>query len=90
MMRSKYWYGLLVENLTQATAREVFAEKLLNIEAEGFKILFSVHDEVVCIAKEKEVEQTLARVVQIMSETPDWMPGLPLSAEGSIDCKYGK
>jgi DNA polymerase I-like protein with 3'-5' exonuclease and polymerase domains len=90
MMRSKYWYGLLVENLTQATAREVFAEKLLNIEGEGFQILFSVHDEVVCFVKEKEVEQTLARVVQIMSETPDWMPGLPLSAEGSVDCKYGK
>jgi DNA polymerase I-like protein with 3'-5' exonuclease and polymerase domains len=90
MMRAKYWYGLLVENLTQATAREVFAEKLLNIEAEGFEILFSVHDEVVCFVKEKEVEQTLARVVQIMSETPDWMPGLPLSAEGSIDYKYGK
>jgi DNA polymerase I-like protein with 3'-5' exonuclease and polymerase domains len=90
MMRSKYWYGLLVENLTQATAREVFAEKLLNIEAEGIQILFSVHDEVVCLAREEEAEQTCHRIVEIMSETPDWMPGLPLSAEGSIEEKYGK
>lgn len=90
MMRAKYWYGLLVENLTQATAREVFAEKLLNIEAAGFQILFSVHDEVVCLTREEDAEQSMARVVQIMSETPDWMPGLPLSAEGSIEDKYGK
>jgi DNA polymerase I-like protein with 3'-5' exonuclease and polymerase domains len=90
MMRAKYWYGLLVENLTQATAREVFAEKLLNIEAEGFQILFSVHDEVVCLSREEEAEQTQRRIVEIMSETPDWMPGLPLSAEGGIEEKYGK
>lgn len=90
MMRAKYWYGLLVENLTQATAREVFAEKLLNIEAEGFQILFSVHDEVVCLAREEEAEQTLARIVELMSETPEWMPGLPLAAEGNIEEKYGK
>ena len=90
MMRSKYWYGLMVENLTQATAREVFGEKLLNIEHEGFEILFTVHDEVVCIAKEEIAEAALKRVVDIMSETPDWMPGLPLSAEGAIVGKYGK
>jgi DNA polymerase len=68
----------------------VFAEKLLNIEAAGFQILFSVHDEVVCLTREEDAEQSMARVVQIMSETPDWMPGLPLSAEGSIEDKYGK
>lgn len=90
MMRSKYWYGLLVENITQATAREVFAEKLLNIEAEGVHILFTVHDEVVCLAPENKAEQTRDRIVEIMSETPDWMPGLPLAAEGSIEEKYGK
>jgi DNA polymerase I-like protein with 3'-5' exonuclease and polymerase domains len=90
MMRSKYWYGLLVENLTQATAREVFAEKLLNIEASGHTILFSVHDEVVCLTREKEAEQSLKNIVEIMSETPEWMPGLPLAAEGSIEDKYGK
>ena len=90
MMRAKYWYGLLVENLTQATAREVFAEKLLNIGEDGVSILFSVHDEVVCLVREEEAEQTLSRVVEIMSETPEWMPGLPLAAEGKIEDKYGK
>lgn len=91
MMRGRYWVGILVENLTQATAREVFAEKLLNIEAEpDVTLLFHVHDEAVCLVPENEAEQKLKRVVEIMSETPDWMPGLPLAAEGCITDRYTK
>jgi DNA polymerase I-like protein with 3'-5' exonuclease and polymerase domains len=90
MMRSKLYGGLATENLVQATAREVFAEKLLNIEADGVMLLMHAHDEAVCLVPENEAEQKLKRVVEIMSETPDWMPGLPLAAKGYITDRYTK
>jgi DNA polymerase I-like protein with 3'-5' exonuclease and polymerase domains len=91
MMRSKYWYGLIVENLTQSTAREVFVEKLLNIEAlPDVQLLFSVHDEAVCLVRDESADQDLVNIINIMSETPDWMPGLPLAAEGHVVERYGK
>lgn len=91
MMRSKIYGGLATENLCQAGGREVFAEKLLNIEVEpDVMLLFHVHDEAVCLVREEEAEQKLERIVSIMSETPEWMPGLPLAAEGVISDRYGK
>lgn len=90
MMRSRIYGPLCVENLTQATARDVFAEKILNIEAAGISIIMHVHDEVVCLVPEDEAEKKLHDVIAIMSETPLWMPNMPLAAEGSITDCYTK
>lgn len=75
------WGAFLAENLTQATARDAFAESLLRLEASGkYEVLFHVHDEVIVECgpegKAKEVEE-------IMSVTPDWLPGCPIGAEAT-------
>ena len=91
MMRSRIYGGLATENLCQAGGRDVFGEKLLNIEVEpDIELILHAHDEAVCLVPENEAEQKLKRVVEIMSETPDWMPGLPLAAEGCITDRYTK
>jgi DNA polymerase len=80
--------GLLTENLVQATARDVFAEHLLELSrTAGIKLLFSVHDEAVL-----EVDEgvTAKDVEDIMSKTPEWIPGCPIAAEASEIPHYTK
>lgn len=72
--------GKLVENIVQATARDVLAEAMLRLDQEGFPIVFHVHDE--AIAEIPDGERSIEEMNQIMSVNPDWSEGLPLSAEG--------
>lgn len=72
--------GKLVENIVQATARDILAEALLRLDAEGYEIVFHVHDEAVC--EVPEGKWTIDKMNQIMAETPKWAQGLPLGAEG--------
>lgn len=79
--------GKLVENIVQATARDLLAENLLKVDSHGYKIVFHVHDEIV-VESEYGVG-SLADVEAIMSEPIDWAPGLPLSADG-FETEYYK
>lgn len=72
--------GKLVENIVQATARDVLAEALSRLEKEGYPIVFHVHDE--AVAEVPDGEHSIEEMNQIMSVVPDWAEGLPLSAEG--------
>ena len=79
-VREDTYGGKLVENIVQATARDVLAEAMLRLNAAGFPIVFHVHDEV--IAECKHDEHSLDEMNDILSQTPDWADGLPLAAEG--------
>lgn len=72
--------GKLVENIVQATARDVLAEAMLRLDREGYPIVFHVHDEVV--AEVPDGEKSIEEMNQLMAVNPDWSDGLPLSAEG--------
>lgn len=77
--RLKLYGGLLTENLVQATARDVFAEHLLELEdTAGVTILFTCHDEAVL-----EVDENISAsdIQKIMSKTPSWLKGCPIAAE---------
>jgi DNA polymerase len=45
--------GKLVENITQAVARDLMAEAMLRIEAAGFEIILSVHDELIAEVRDE-------------------------------------
>ena len=82
------WGGKLVENITQATARDCLAENIERLEAAGYPIVFHVHDEVIIdLAKEKA---DLDAVCQIMSQPIPWAPGLPLGADGWVGSYFKK
>jgi DNA polymerase len=90
-MRLGFWGGVVTENLVQATARDVFMDCCLRIEAQGFPVLMRIHDEVVCqVPAGDEGKRCLDAIVKIMSTAPDWAEGLPLSAEGSLSDVYKK
>ena len=63
---------------------------LLNIDKKGKHIIFHVHDEFIIETSEKEAEATLKEVIESMSTAPEWIPDIPLAAEGKILERYEK
>lgn len=81
--------GKLLENITQASSRDVFAGSLPAIEAAGYDPLALIHDETVTETPDSS-EFSAERLGMLMSTVPDWAPGLPLAAAG-FDCyRYRK
>ena len=77
--------GKLVENITQAVARDCLAHVLLQLSHEPYiRVVFHVHDEVVC---EVLGEDALARLEDYFSHGPEWAEGLPLKGAG-YTCPY--
>ena len=88
---SKKWERLetygpkLVENIVQATARDVLCYAIGNLEE--CSIVMHVHDEIICEAGRK---LSLEELCEIMGRTPPWMEGLLLKAEGFETQYYRK
>ena len=84
------WGGVLAENVSQALARDIFSHMMLEIDKAGIDIIFHVHDAVICECDEDKAEETLQKITQIMSTPPQWIPDIPLDAEGEILTQYTK
>ena len=78
--RGETYSGKLVENCTQATARDLLAEAMWRLERAGLDIVGHVHDEV--ILEVPEGSTTVDEVSGIMNQNPPWAEGLPLSSSG--------
>lgn len=78
--------GKLVENIVQATARDILAEALLRIEEAGHDVVFHVHDEAII----EGAGMTIEEVNNLMAQAPDWADGLPLNSEGYVTKYYMK
>lgn len=78
--RLSSWGGKLVENLVQATARDVLRDSMLALDAAGFDIRAHVHDEV--IVTEPINGRSVEEMSEIMGRPIPWAPGLPLRADG--------
>jgi len=79
--------GKLVENLTQAIARDCLAVAMLRVADSNYKIVMSVHDEIVI--ETKDGAGSLEEVNNIMSTPIPWAKGLPLTAD-SYETKFYK
>jgi len=86
----RLWGGLVAENASQALARDIFSDMLLRIHNAGYKIIMHVHDEVVIEEDTDKSDKTIEEIIGIMSTPPEWIPDIPLAAEGSILTRYEK
>lgn len=86
--RHDLYGGLLAENVVQAVARDLMADAMLRLEAHGYKIIMSVHDELV--AEVPEGFGSVDEFENLMSQTPTWAEGCPVEAEGYIAKRYKK
>lgn len=78
--------GKFVENIVQGIARDLLFGVIDQLE----EVVFHVHDEPVLEFPEMAAGHARAHVEMLMSETPDWAPGLPLAASGEILSYYRK
>ena len=76
--------GKLVENITQAVARDLLSHSITLLENTGHDIVMHIHDEVVI---EAPPETTVDEVCDLMSQAPQWADGIPLTADG-YECNY--
>jgi DNA polymerase len=81
--------GMLVENQTQAIARDLMAEAMLRCEQSGVYVpILSVHDEL--IAEADPAEGDVKEFEALMALCPDWAEGCPVEAEGWSGIRYRK
>lgn len=84
----KTYGGSIVENQTQACARDILAEALLRCEGSGYPVVLSVHDEIIC---ETLLGQgSVSEFTQLMTQTPLWATGMPVEAESWCGSRYRK
>lgn len=88
---TKHWsrletYGAkIVENIVQATSRDLLMNAIRNLSE--YRIVAHVHDEVII---EAPIDVSVEQICQIMGQTPSWMPGLNLRADGYACMFYMK
>lgn len=75
-----------VENIVQATARDILAESMLRLNAKGYEIVMHVHDEAVI---EAPPDTSLEDICETMGIQPQWADGLLLRADGYV-CDFYK
>ena len=78
--------GKLVENITQAVARDIMAESMLALEKEGYDIVLTVHDEIISEVQNGSIE----RFKTIMENAPTWAKNLPITVEAYEAQRYRK
>lgn len=85
---AKTYGGRLCENIIQAIARDLMAEAMLRIEAAGWEIVLSVHDELV--AERDKLRPGHKEFCRLMAELPAWAEGCPVKASGWSGWRYRK
>lgn len=83
-----FYGGLGTENAVQGTARDVMRDAMLRVEKAGYRLILTVHDEIV--TENRQDFGTLADLNRITSEQPTWAPGLPITAKGWEGPRYRK
>ena len=87
--------GNIMENIVQATCRDIMAYSAVEIERKHpkWKYVFSVYDEIVFEIPEGDAEEASVDIPRIMCHgdlIAEWTDGLPLEVEGDIADRYHK
>jgi DNA polymerase len=86
--RNRIYGGKVIENVCQAIARCIIAEQMLLI-AKKYRVVLTVHDAVMCVVKDEEVQEATKYIEECMRWTPDWATGLPVNCESGSGKSYG-
>jgi DNA polymerase I-like protein with 3'-5' exonuclease and polymerase domains len=83
------WGGSVVENVVQALARIIIGEQMLKIN-EKYRPVLTVHDAVVNVIPETEIDDAMTYIINTMSTPPIWATGLPVACEAHHGASYGE
>jgi DNA polymerase I-like protein with 3'-5' exonuclease and polymerase domains len=71
----------------QSLARDIIAEQLIQV-AKRYPVVMTVHDELVMLCKDEEVNECKAYVEKCMTTAPYWCSDLPLGCEVGVGDNY--
>jgi DNA polymerase len=86
---TKLYAGKITNNVTQALARVVMTDGMLRV-SKRYPVVGTVHDELIALVPDSEVEEAKTWVLAQMTMEPRYMPGIPLSADGGAHRRYGE
>lgn len=89
-VRISTYGGKLVENVTQAVARDLLAEAMLRLDAAGASIVLHVHDEILAEIKSGQPPAAVKEYERIVQEVPTLATGLPIAAKAWRGKRYQK
>ncbi|MBQ6134349.1 MAG: hypothetical protein IJI65_09370 [Lachnospiraceae bacterium] len=87
-MRIETFGGALVENITQAVARDLLTNSLHLLSR--YRVVGHVHDEVIVEVSKTSADRALGEIEALMATAPAWAKGLPLAADGYLCGSYRK
>ena len=82
--------GKLTENVVQALARIIMTTAELKIAKAGLRAALSVHDELIYVIKEDQVDTFIPVLRKILTAPVKWMPELPVNCEINSGDNYGE
>ena len=85
---TKLYAGKITNNIVQGTARVVMTDGMLRV-AKKYPVVGTVHDELLCVVPDDEVEWATNWVWEQMVKEPSYMPGIPLNSEVGAHRRYG-
>lgn len=82
--------GLLCENVVQGLARDLMVDAMFKLEKNGYPIIMTVHDEIVCEPKAADADEKAFE--QIMMDAPGWAKNIqmPVAVEAWKGDRYKK
>lgn len=80
----------IIENVIQGLGRDILEEAKVRLDTAKFVRIFDVYDEIGCREKEEHARHRLQEMIQLMCIPPNWMPQLPLRAEGYVSQRFMK
>jgi DNA polymerase len=85
---TKLYAGKITNNVTQGVARCVMTDGMLRV-AKRHPVKGTVHDELIAVVPDAEVDDAKTWVLAQMTMEPRYMPGIPLEADGGAHRRYG-
>tara|TARA_R100000935_G_scaffold15186_1_gene30219 strand:- start:1154 stop:3031 length:1878 start_codon:yes stop_codon:yes gene_type:complete len=71
----------------QSLARDIIGEQLVAV-SKKYRVVMTVHDELVMLCPENETEECVSFVNKCMTTAPDWCTDLPLGCEIGVGHNY--
>lgn len=86
------WGSKLTQNICEGVSRVIVSQAMTRIKNQyRIRTLNWPYDELLLlIPKGPQAENTLGLCLDELRRTPDWLPGLPLDAEGALSDRYDK
>jgi hypothetical protein len=83
-----FWGGPLAENATQGVAYDVMMDAVVRLEAAGYPMILTIHDEIICeTADDFGSPEEFKRIVE---QRPAWAPDMPVSGKVRVGSRLAK